>query len=310
MASYATDPPDLRVGCTLAHPVGAPAGPRRIDRGASERVHPLDDQRPTTSSRRALLGAAAAAAIAVAADAIIRPEPVAATTGAMQFGTGNNAGSAATRLTSSVTGIPALTVDNASAGATALFGNVSGVGAIGVYGLADNGFGILGDTALATKGNGAVGAWGRDRDTPGKIGTAGTSYEGAGVVGYAAPGAGDAVPPTPGGLVGVYGYAPAGTGVFARSDSGTALRVAGKVSLSRSGRVNLPKGKAYVDVNLSSNGGLAGSPLCIASIMTRRGGVHVETVRPNYPSAGKLRIYLNKVASSTSSTTIAWIVIG
>ena len=270
----------------------------------------MDDQRPTTSSRRALLGAAAAAAIAVAADAIIRPEPVAATTGAMQFGTGNDAGSAATRLTSSVTGVAALTVDDASAGATALFGNASGVGAIGVYGLGERGFGILGDTALATKGNGAVGAWGRDRDTPGKIGTAGTSYEGVGVVGYAAPGAGDALPPTPVGLIGVYGYAPTGTGVFARSDGGTALRVAGKASFSRSGRVSVPKGRAYVDVDLSSKGGLAGTPLCFATIQTRRSGVHVETVRPNYPSAGKLRIYLNKVASSTSATSIAWMVMG
>jgi len=228
----------------------------------------------------------------------------------MQFGTSNNAGGAATGLTSTVTGVAALTVSDATVGATALSGSVSGVGAIGVYGLAENGFGLLGDTALVSKGNGAIGAWGRDRDTPGKIGTAGTSYEGVGIVGYAAPGAGDSLPPTPGGLVGVYGYAPTGTGVVAQSDDGAALRVTGKAAFSRSGRVSLPKGKAYVDVDLASKGGLAGSPLCFATIQTRRPGVHVETVRPNYPSAGKLRIYLNKVASSTSSTSIAWMVMG
>ncbi len=301
---------DMRAGCTLAPPSRTRRARAASTVATTRGSTPVADQRPTTSSRRALLGAAAAAAIAVAADAIIRPEPVEATAGTMLFGSANNAGTSSTTLTATVTGVPTLTVINTAPGATALFGNTTGAGAVGVYGLGDSGFGVLGDTALAAKGNGAIGAWGRDRDTPGKIGTAGTSYEGVGVVGYAAPGAGDALPPAPGGVVGVYGYAPAGAGVVAASDSGTALNVKGKATFSRSGLVSLPKNRAYVDVDLLAKGGLAGTPLCFATIQTRRPGVHVETIRPNYPSAGKLRIYFNKVASTTSATSIAWMVMG
>ena len=35
---------------------------------------------------------------------------------------------------------------------------------------------------------------------------------------------------------------------------------------------------------------------------------HVEAVRPNVPSFGKLRIYLNKAV--TTSTAVAWTVLG
>lgn len=52
----------------------------------------------------------------------------------------------------------------------------------------------------------------------------------------------------------------------------------------------------------------AGTPLCFATLQTRRAGVHVEAVRPNVPSFGKLRIYLNEAV--TASTAVAWTVLG
>jgi hypothetical protein len=138
----------------------------------------------------------------------------------------------------------------------------------------------------------------------GGVGLYGWSTDGPGIIGIA--GAGDVAPP---GRTGVFGFSPDGTGVSAMSDSGTALRVTGKARFNRSGRANVAKGKSYVDVDLNAKGGLAGTPLAVATINTRRAGVHVETVRVNYPTAGKLRIYLNKVASSTSSTSVSWVVL-
>jgi hypothetical protein len=50
----------------------------------------------------------------------------------------------------------------------------------------------------------------------------------------------------------------------------------------------------------------------LATIQTYRSGVTVAVsgVRLNYPSTGKARIYLTKIASSTSSTPVAWFVVG
>jgi hypothetical protein len=35
-----------------------------------------------------------------------------------------------------------------------------------------------------------------------------------------------------------------------------------------------------------------------------------QPVRPNYPATGKFRIYLNKVASASEQTALAWFVLG
>lgn len=140
----------------------------------------------------------------------------------------------------------------------------------------------------------------------GGVGVRGQAEAGTGVVGSAGP---SASPPSIQGFVGVFGYSQTGFGVAAMSESGVALWVSGKVTFNRSGRAKVAAGKSYVDVDLTAKGGLSGTPLCVATINTRRAGVHVETVRPNYPSSGKLRIYLNKVASSTASTSVSWIVL-
>jgi len=105
---------------------------------------------------------------------------------------------------------------------------------------------------------------------------------------------------------GVHGEAETGVGGYFTATTGTALQVAGKATFSRSGRATVLKGKPYADVDLRTKGGLSGTPLCFANLMSYRTGVYVAAVRPNYPSTGKLRIYLNKAV--TSSTDVAYFV--
>jgi len=257
-------------------------------------------------TRRGVLRSAVAGAAGLALGALGRPELASATTGAMQFGTTNNAGADHTSLTSTSSSTT-LGLNNPGVG-KALHAIASSEAAIAVYGVCNPGYGVLGDTGSGMPG--IAGVWGRDSSLPPNfpgVGTAGSSVAGTGVTGYSSSDA-TVTPPIGAGPVGVFGYAPSGVGVVARSDTAIALKVLGKAVFSRSGRVLVPKGRAYVDVDLRPWGGLGGAPLCFANILTRRAGVHVETVRPNYPVTGKLRIYLNKVPSSTTSTSVAWIV--
>ena len=99
-----------------------------------------------------------------------------------------------------------------------------------------------------------------------------------------------------------------GTGGYFSSPTGNAIRVQGKASFSRAGRTSIPKNRSYVDVAVS--GGLASSAFVIATLQAARTGVWVSSVRVNYPTSGKARIQLNKVASTTATTPVGWIVIG
>jgi hypothetical protein len=115
---------------------------------------------------------------------------------------------------------------------------------------------------------------------------------------------------------GVFGYQQTNMGRAALGAPGAALwasqfgapwglLVEGKVSLSRSGRATIKAGHKTVDVTVGS---LSGTPLCFATLMTYRSGTYVVSVRPNYPSAGKLRININKAPSGP--TRVAWLVLG
>jgi hypothetical protein len=99
------------------------------------------------------------------------------------------------------------------------------------------------------------------------------------------------------------GLSPTGTGGYFESSGGTALQAKGKVRYSRSGKTAIAAGTSYVDVTVS--GGLSGTPLCFATLGTYRSGVYVAAVTPSSTS-GKIRIRLNKVASTSSSTTVYW----
>ena len=113
----------------------------------------------------------------------------------------------------------------------------------------------------------------------------------------------------PGGA-GVQGHASEanGYGVWAsNAQLETALRVTGKARLTRSGRATVSAGRSSVDIDLRTKGGLTGTPLCFANLMSYRPGVFVTTVRPNYPVTGKARIYLNRTVSA--NTFVAWFVL-
>ena len=85
-----------------------------------------------------------------------------------------------------------------------------------------------------------------------------------------------------------------------------ALKVEGKAKFSRSGRATVLKGRSYVDITVA--GGLASNSMVHATLQTYRAGVAIAAVRKNYPAAGKARIYLTRVASTSSSTYVGWFV--
>ncbi len=94
---------------------------------------------------------------------------------------------------------------------------------------------------------------------------------------------------------------------IAQLNVGRALVVVGTASFSRSGRATVPAGASHVDVNVAASGGLSGTPLCFANILTRRAGIHVESVRPNTPSTGRVRIFLSKAVPGP--TFVSWLVL-
>ena len=246
-------------------------------------------------SRRTVLTAAAGAAAATVVAAIDRPLAVqGGSDGDVVLGAQN-----AASATTSIVGSPGITVLEAG-GATApdadgiaIHGSMKFSGAdderlgiavlgeaevysTGVEGRSDTGYGVFGRSELGT-------------------GTHGSSHEGTGVDAFSDEGTGVAADST------------RGTGVQGSSRDGTALKVYGKAKFQRSGRAWVRAGNRSVTIDLSAKCGLAGTPLCFANLLSYRGGVWVMAVRPNYPSGGKLRIYLNKAV--TSRTAVAWLVL-
>jgi hypothetical protein len=137
-----------------------------------------------------------------------------------------------------------------------------------------------------------------------------------GVLGYSGAAASE---PAPIAKTGVYGYAAqdatavgvkgasmAGVGVLATATTGTALRVSGKARFSRSGRATVLRNKKYVDITVA--GGLTSRSVIHATLQTYRAGVAIAAARKNYPTTGKARIYLTKVASTISSTYVGWFI--
>ncbi len=147
----------------------------------------------------------------------------------------------------------------------------------GVFGFAPQGDGVT------TYGSGV---WGDSPDT-GVFGTGSYGVEGVGGVGVA-------------------GYANGQTGsigVHAWSDtnSATALRVDGKVHLSRSGRKSMSSGKSNVVVTLA---GVTSSSKVFAVLATSESGRYVRAV---VPASGKFTVYLN--TSLSSSASVSWFVL-
>jgi len=261
----------------------------------------LDDQ--TMRSRRAILGAGAGAIVATVASAVVHPDLVRA----------GSDGDVVLDAINDASGVTWINKTNSSAPGAFRADCLAGAA---IHGTSQGGTAILGEHL---SGN--------------QPGVTGISYQtGPGVVGWSE--LGSALTATPSsypaytgvfggaseengpdphcrgvhgrvqGGQGVRGEATTGVGIYATATTGTALQVSGKASFSRSGRATIASGHSYVDVTVA--GGLAGTPLCFANLQTFRSGISVAAVRPNYPSAGKLRIYLSKAV--TASTYVAWIV--
>jgi hypothetical protein len=229
----------------------------------------LDPSSPR--SRRALLTAALAATAVTAADAVARPLSVAAADGdPFVLGAANTATSETSLNGGSAE--RALGVQTFSLGAEAIRGRSDS--GVGVRGIADEGTGVRGDVF-------GVGT-----------GVYGEAGDGVGVHGFSNY------------FAGVHGQSAEGIGVHAEASAGNALHVTGRAHFSRSGKATVTAG--HLSVTVTVHGGLAGTPLCFANLRSYRAGVAVAAVRPNYPTAGKMRIYLTKAVSS--STSVAWIV--
>jgi hypothetical protein len=167
----------------------------------------------------------------------------------------------------------------------------------GVHGNATTGQGVAG---AATTGQGVLGT-----ATTGQ-GVKGSATTGDAVLGQSASGKSVHGLATTG--QGVFGEATTGTGVKGVATTGYALDVAGRARFSRAGVVAIAVNKTYVDVTVP--GGLGGTPLVFAVLQVARTGVWVIAARPNWPTTGKIRIYLNKVASTSGTTAVAWFVAG
>lgn len=105
------------------------------------------------ASRRALLGGAAAGAAGVIAGILLGSEPAAATVGAMEFGTSNDAGNAGTELkTSSASPVLTITQRTSGAGVYATSSQSSAVEGRATTGTGVWGYGATGVRAVTTNG--------------------------------------------------------------------------------------------------------------------------------------------------------------
>ena len=190
-----------------------------------------------------------------------------------------------------VDGDVVLGVENASASATGVKATASGTTALYGWSAAATGFGrgLLGQADNPT--DGTTGVWGEVPGVSGAtFGVRGISFspQGTGVHGQ--------------GATGVRGVAlTAGTGGWFSSGTGNALRVDGKVHLSRSGRATVTAGHSTASVSLT---GTTTSSRVFAVLATNRSNRWVRAV---VSGAGKFTIYLN--ATVTSKTYVNWFVL-
>ena len=295
------------------------------------------------TTRRTLLGAGLGALVAAVAGALGRPQAAQAANGEALILAGANTSSSITTVLSTEPANPAFSVVNLSPAGTAVHGgstngpsllgissgNGNGVdgsskGGNGVKGVSDSGIGVQG------RSNTEKGVYGYSNTGPAVYGYSGAGHalwgyadgqnafglfgqgkqeSGIGAVGQ------NLVSQTIGLLgapkYGVEGRAPNAIGFVgvraSAPEAATALSVDGKAAFSRSGKASVPAGRSFVLVNVP--GELTTASLVLATPMLNRAGVYVQSAVPN-PTTGQIRINLNKVASASSSTPIAWIVFG
>jgi hypothetical protein len=259
----------------------------------------------TTLSRRMMLGASVGASLAAVGQALGRPAPALANNGDAVLLGGSNFETARTAIYQQDTNSSdqALLAYTFGAGPALASTSVGGHGAIlfaggsasaGAYGQAN-----ADSTGVMGLSMGGPGTPPDPESATGVFGVASQETSSKGVYGLSVPG------------IGVKGETKSTTGVgglFAAPPGGRALAVFGRAFFNQSGVAHVPAGRSYVDISVSE--GLVPSSAIIATIQGQRPGVAVSSVRPRYPSPGKARIYLTKVASSRSRTAVAWFVFG
>lgn len=281
-------------------------------------------------SRRSLLAGALGGASVLAADALAKANPVAAVNGEpVLLGQGttptDNAATAATVV--NATGSNA--VGGISSTAIGVYGRSSGTGprATGVFGATGTGGGVADDTSdtgvygFSDATVGATGVWGDSEIGTGVRGTGDWGVYGSGFVGivgdtqgssngvYGFAGDEDIHPPIAqaavlgtagsGATTGVRGHAAAGStyGVIASSATTTgqyALYVAGRLRLSRSGRIAISSTATSKAVAMT---GVTSSSFVIATLQTlATSGCYIRAV---VPTTGSFTIYLSRTPGKT-----------
>jgi hypothetical protein len=104
------------------------------------------------------------------------------------------------------------------------------------------------------------------------------------------------------GATGDFGLSDSGTGIYAKSATGDALQVVGKVAFSRSGLVTIAAKKKIVTVTLA---GVTTSSMILATLQSNAGSIAVANA---VPGSGSFTI--NLTAAHSSSVKVTWFVIG
>jgi hypothetical protein len=231
----------------------------------------------TRTTRRAVITAGLGGAAALAAQALIRPAPVAAgSDGDVVLGEGNYAETMTSVEMGYGSGEPAafMGVGSDTAG---LFGSTDSTDTGGVIGYGEVGAGLLGVGTTGSVAIGDVGVY-----ATGGVGILGDAYTGdTAIYGFVGP----TDPPPPQADVAIHARA---------AGSGVALRVDGKVQMNRSGRISVAAGKTSIAKSIS---GVTTSSIVIAVLQTVESGTWV---RAAVPAAGKITVYFNRALPTSS----------
>jgi hypothetical protein len=241
------------------------------------------------TTRRTILGAGLGSIVALVAHALGRPDPTRGGDGGPVILATVNLAGKETVLSNDGNVPRTFVARNASSAA------VPSAGAgTAVTGESSMGTGLLGHTDGL---NGQAGVRGESgaRTSYGVVGV-NLGNETMGVLGAETAGVRGIVP-NAAGFISVQAFA---------LEEATALSVEGTARFSRSGKTSVPARRSFIDVVVP--GGLSTSSLVLAVLALNRAGVHVQSTVPN-PRTGMVRINLNKVASSTAATPVAWFVV-
>ena len=290
---------------------------------------PTADVAPSRTTRRTILGAGLGALVATVAASLGRAQPAkAADNEVVQVGQSRLARTVTVfqnqENNNDVLEAKSVGIGNASTGGGAAIsgrsdsgngvigrsdsgkgveGRSNAAGSVGVYGFSNGGIGVYAYSgaghALAGYANGptAFGVFGQAKDESG-FGAVGQNLASQTIGLLGAPKYGvEGRAPNALGYVGVKASAP---------EAAVALSVDGVARFTRSGRASVPAGKSFVDVDVP--GGMTALTIVVATPMVNRSGVYVQSAVPN-TTTGEVRINLNKIASATSSTPVAWMVL-